>query len=203
MKIICIGRNYADHAKELNNQVPGEPVIFLKPDSALLRDNKPFFHPAHSKDIHHELELVIRINRNGKHIEEQFAHRYWEEITLGIDFTARDTQARLKAKGLPWELAKGFDHSAVVGQFINRSSLPDLDNIRFKLLKNNELVQDGQSQDMLFSISQIIAFTSKYYTLKQGDFIFTGTPKGVGPVSVNDSLRAELEGQELLNFQVK
>lgn len=203
MKIICIGRNYVDHAKELNNAVPSEPVFFLKPDSAILQTGKPFFIPEFSNDVHYELELVVKIDRLGKHIDQKFAHKYYQQIGLGIDFTARDVQAECKAKGLPWEKAKAFDHSAVLSKkFVDKSQL-ELDNISFQLTKNNELVQDGNSKDMLFNIDQIIAYVSQYMTLKIGDLIYTGTPAGVGKVAIGDVLVGQLNGEEILKVPIK
>lgn len=203
MKIICIGRNYTEHAKELNNPVPAEPVFFMKPDSALLLNNKPFFHPDFSSDIHHEVEIVVRINRLGKHIEEQFAHRYYSEIGLGVDFTARDIQQKCKEKGLPWEIAKAFDQSAPLGNFIDKSKLPDISAVNFELYKNETLVQKGNSSEMIFSIDKIIAYVSNYITLKIGDLIYTGTPSGVGPVKIGDKLKGILEGKQMFEFEVK
>ena len=203
MKIICIGRNYIDHAKEINNPVPDQPVFFMKPDSALLLKNKPFFIPEFSKDVHHEVELVVRINRLGKHIEKQFAHRYYNEIGLGIDFTARDIQKKCKEKGLPWEIAKAFDYSAVLGHFKKLSDLPNEKEIQFELYKNEKLIQQGNSKDMLFGIDDIICFISQYVTLKIGDLIYTGTPAGVGPVTINDKLVGKLEGDVIFDFIVK
>ena len=203
MKIICIGRNYIDHAKELNNPVPKEPVFFMKPDSSLLLKNKPFFIPGFSNDVHHEVELVVKIHRLGKHIEKQFAHRYYHEIGLGIDFTARDIQKQCKEKGLPWEKAKAFDFSAVLGDFVKIDQIKDPSNIHFELYKNDRLVQEGFSKDMLFSFDDIIAYVSQYVTLKIGDLIYTGTPAGVGPVAIGEKLTGKLEGKELFNFQVK
>jgi acylpyruvate hydrolase len=203
MKIICIGRNYTEHAKELNNQLPAEPVFFMKPDSALLLNNKPFFLPDFSSDIHHEVEVVVRINRLGKHIEEQFAHRYYSEIGLGIDFTARDIQQKCKEKGLPWEIAKAFDQSAPLGNFMEIDNLQNKDAIFFELYKNNELVQKGNTREMIFSFDKIISYVSKYITLKIGDLIYTGTPSGVGPVKIGDSLKGILEGKVMFDFQVK
>ncbi len=202
MKIICIGRNYADHAKELNNAVPDEPVIFMKPDTAFLPDGKPFYIPEFTKDVHHELELVIRINRVGKHIESKFAHKYFSEVSLGIDFTARDIQQDCKSKGLPWEKAKAFDGSAPIGAYINKESV-DLNNAELKLEKNGELVQSGNTTDMLFSVEEIIAHVSKYVTLKVGDLIYTGTPAGVGPVKPGDELKGYLNNRVLLAVSVK
>lgn len=203
MKIIAIGRNYADHAKELNNPVPAEPVVFLMPDTCILNNNKPFFYPDFSNDIHHELELVIKISRLGKNIQEKFAHRYFKEISVGIDFTARDLQQKAKEKGLPWEKAKAFDGAAPIGKFIPFENLKNPDSIEFALDINEKRIQNGNSADMLFSFSAIIAHVSRFFTLKIGDLIFTGTPAGVGPVQINDRLTASIEGQTLLDFRVK
>lgn len=204
MKIICIGRNYVAHAHELNNEIPQEPVFFMKPDSSLLRNNDPFYIPDWSKEIHHEIELVIKINRIGKNIEKRFAHRYFDEIGLGIDFTARDVQNILKEKGLPWEKAKAFDQSAVLGGvFIDKTAFPDQQNISFKLKINGNLVQDGNSKLMIFSFEDIISHISKYVTLKIGDLIYTGTPAGVGPVKIGDHLEGFLEDKKLLDFMIK
>lgn len=201
MKIIAIGRNYAAHAKELNNPVPTTPVIFMKPDTALLKDNKPFYIPDFSSDIHYELEVVLKICKEGKHIQEKFAANYYEEIGLGIDFTARDIQSRHKEKGLPWELAKAFDNSAAVSNFIPKSEVGAIYELDFKLDINQEQRQLGNTQNLLFSFEQIIAFVSQYITLKKGDLIFTGTPEGVGQVHQGDHLEAWMAGQKLLNFQ--
>lgn len=203
MKIICIGRNYVDHAKELNNPVPKEPVFFLKPDTALIPARNPFVYPSFSKDVHFELELVVKINRLGKHIDEKFAHKYYNEISLGIDFTARDVQQQCKEKGLPWEKAKAFDGSAPVGKFIKLDEVDDINNLNFSLKVNNEIRQQGNTKDMLFNIDQIIAHVSKYCTLKIGDYIFTGTPAGVGPIALNDQLDCFLEEKKLLSVKVK
>lgn len=203
MKIIAIGRNYAEHAKELNNPVPTTPVFFMKPDTALLKDNKPFYHPDFSDDIHHEIEIVLKISKEGKHISENFAANYYEEIALGIDFTARDIQSKHKEKGLPWELAKAFDNSAPVSSFIPKSKFTDLYNLNFRLDVNDQTVQDGNTKDLLFSFERIIAFVSQYITLKKGDLIFTGTPAGVGKVNVGDHLAGYLEGEKLLDFHIK
>jgi len=203
MKIIAIGRNYAEHAKELNNPVPTTPVIFLKPDTALLKDNKPFYHPDFSDDIHYELEVVLKICKEGKHISEKFASNYYDEIGLGIDFTARDIQAKHKEKGLPWELAKAFDNSAPVSIFLPKTDFKDLYNLSFELKVNGENRQNGDTKDLLFSFEKIISFVSQYITLKKGDLIFTGTPAGVGKVDRGDKLEASLEGRLLLNFDVK
>jgi len=203
MKIICIGRNYADHAKELNNPIPKEPVFFCKPDSALLQKNKPFFIPEFSNDIHYEVELVLKINRLGKHIDQKFAHKYYSEIGIGIDFTARDIQSECKKKGLPWEKAKAFDHSAPLGRFVAKEQLGDLNALEFSLQKNGETVQKGTTQDMLFSFDQIIAHVSQYFTLKIGDLIYTGTPAGVGPVKIGDTLQAFIQGEEMLKLDIR
>ena len=203
MKIIAIGRNYAEHAKELNNPVPGAPVIFMKPDTALLKDNKPFYHPDFSEDIHHEIEIVLKISKEGKHISEKFAADYFDEIALGVDFTARDIQQRHKEKGLPWELAKAFDNSAPVSRFLPKSQFADLHHLNFKLDVNGQTRQQGDTSNMLFSFEYIIAFVSKYITLKKGDLIFTGTPQGVAKINVGDRLQGYIEDQQLLDFYVK
>jgi len=203
MKIICIGRNYTDHAKELGNRIPDEPVIFLKPETALIPKGHPFHYPAFTNNLHYEVELVVKISRNGKKIEEKFAHKYYDQIGVGIDFTARDIQSKLKEKGLPWEKAKGWDYSAPVSQqFLNKSELPHPDNISFGLKKNRVWVQNGQSKDMLFSIDQIIAHVSKFFMLKMGDLIFTGTPSGVGEVAIGDRLEAFIENRSMLQLKV-
>lgn len=203
MKIIAIGRNYAAHAKELNNPIPGTPVIFLKPDTAALRENKPFYIPEFSSDIHYELEVVLKICREGKHIAKKFAGNYFEEVGLGIDFTARDIQTRHKEKGLPWELAKAFDHSAAVSAFVSKGQLSDLHQLPFELQINGESRQQGNTKDMIFSFEYLISFISQYFTLKKGDLIFTGTPEGVGQVHEGDKLEAWMDGQQLLNFDIK
>ena len=203
MKIIAIGRNYAEHAKELNNPVPIVPVIFMKPDTALLKDNKPFYHPEFSTDIHHEIELVLKISKEGKHIAEKFASNYFDEIALGVDFTARDLQQKHKEKGLPWELAKAFDNSAPVSKFLPKSQFSDLKNLNFRLDLNGNTVQAGNTKDLLFSFESIIAFVSKYITLKKGDLIFTGTPQGVGKINVGDHLAGYLEEEKLLDFNIR
>jgi len=203
MKIICVGRNYAKHIEELENEVPDEPVIFLKPDSARLTGSMPFFYPDYSNDIHYEAEIVLKVGRNGKHIQERFAHDYISEVTIGIDLTARDVQSRLKAKGLPWELAKGFDYSAVVGEFIPFSEIDDIQNQDFSLMKNGELVQEGNTRMMLFPIARLIAFISKFFILKQGDLIFTGTPAGVGPIAIEDRYEGFIGNKRLLRLKVK
>ena len=202
MKIICIGRNYAKHIEELDNEKPKEPVIFMKPDSAVLLKKNPFIIPPFSQDIHYEVEILVKINKVGKFIDQKFAHKYYEEIGLGIDFTARDVQSRLKEKGLPWEKAKAFDGSAVIGKFYAKDSL-DLENIKFQLFKNDKLVQDGESSHMLWKIDELIAYVSQYFTLKIGDVIFTGTPAGVGKVEVNDVLKGTLQDQDAFRVKIK
>ncbi len=203
MKIICIGRNYVKHALELKHDVPTEPVFFMKPDSALLLDNKPFFLPDFSKEIHHEIELVIKINRLGKNIEAKFASRYYNEIGLGIDFTARDVQRQLIEKGLPWEKAKAFDSSAVLGKFLSKEEIGNMGQIFFSLKRNGEVVQSGDSQLMIFSFDSIIEHVSKYVTLKIGDLIYTGTPAGVGPVAIDDRLEGFIGVKKMFDIQVK
>ncbi|MFZ5430138.1 MAG: fumarylacetoacetate hydrolase family protein [Bacteroidota bacterium] len=204
MKIICIGRNYVAHIKELSNEVPGEPVFFMKPDSSLLRNNDPFFIPEWTNDVHHEIELVLRISRLGKGIEKRFAHRYYQQIGLGIDFTARDVQNRLKEKGLPWEKAKAFDRAAVIGSsFLPAGDFPDLKNIEFRLDVNGKTVQSGNSGLMIYDFDDIVSYVSQFVTLKIGDLIYTGTPAGVGPVKTGDRLEGYLKDQKLLDFQVK
>lgn len=204
MKIICIGRNYVDHAKELNNPVPTTPLFFCKPDTAILPKRNPLYIPDFTKDLHHELEIVVKICKLGKNISPKFAHTYYNEIGIGIDFTARDLQRECKEKGLPWEMAKAFDNSAPLGRkFIPISQFDDINNINFHLLKNGEMVQQGNTKDMIFSIDQLIAHVSKYFTLKLGDLIFTGTPAGVGPVQIGDKLEGFLEGEKLLDLNIK
>ncbi len=203
MKIIAIGRNYINHAKELNNAVPKKPVFFMKPETALLQKNNPFYYPEFSNDIHYEAEIVIKINKIGKYIEEQFAHRYYSEIGIGIDFTARDLQQEQKEKGLPWEIAKAFDYSAPIGTFVNLSNYKDIQNINFSLDINGKRVQTGNTKDMLFSVDKIIAYVSQFISLKIGDLIFTGTPAGVGRINIGDRLEAAIEGETLLNFEIK
>ncbi len=203
MKIFCVGRNYSEHAKELNNAVPESPVIFMKPATALLKDGAPFYYPEFSKSIHYECELVVKINKNGKHIQEKFASKYFDEITVGIDFTARDLQNNLKAKGLPWELAKGFDGSAVLGNFVSLENISSENGIHFSLKKNDIIVQQGNSNDMIFSIEKIIAFVSSYFTLQKGDLIYTGTPAGVGEVTIGDSLQGFIGDTLLMECVVK
>jgi acylpyruvate hydrolase len=204
LKIFCVGRNYAAHAKELQNEVPEEPVIFMKPPTALLKDAQPFYYPSFTKDLHYEGELVVKISKNGKKIEERFAHKYYQEISLGIDFTARDLQAQLKGKGLPWELAKGFDGAAVIGSFFQKAQWMNTEgNYRFSILKNGQPVQQGDTGLMLFSIDKIIAFLSQYFTLQQGDLIYTGTPAGVGPVEIGDVLSGFFENEQVFRTEIK
>ncbi len=203
MKIICIGRNYVEHAKELGNEVPDEPVIFMKPKSALLQSHAPFYYPEFSNELHYECELVLRISKNGKYIQERHASNYYNGITVGIDFTARDIQDELKKKGLPWEKAKAFDNSAAVGKFIDVTPALDTKNINFSLFNNKEMVQKGNSKQMIFSIDSIISHISNYFSLNIGDLIFTGTPAGVGECVVGDQLEAFLEDQSLLSLEIK
>lgn len=204
MRIFAIGRNYAEHIKELNNERPDEPVIFTKPDTALLRANAPFYYPDFSKDIHHEVELVVRINKEGKNIQENFASKYYDAIGVGIDFTARDLQQKAKEKGLPWDIAKGFNGSAPVSdKFIPVSEFKNLKDINFSLSINGELRQQGNTSLMLFNFDYIISYLSRFFTLRSGDLIFTGTPKGVGPVKIGDTLSASIENETLLEFSVK
>jgi 2-keto-4-pentenoate hydratase/2-oxohepta-3-ene-1,7-dioic acid hydratase in catechol pathway len=202
MKIICVGRNYAQHAHELGNEVPKEPVLFIKPETSLILPKNPMLIPWFTRDLHHEIEVVIRIGRNGKHIQPQFAHRYVNGIGLGLDMTARDVQDECKKKGLPWEKAKAFDGSALVSPFVNPDEL-EWDNISFSLEKNGENVQSGNTNEMIFNIPQIIHHISTYFMLKIGDYIFTGTPAGVGPVQVNDQLKGFMNGKEMFSIRVK
>jgi acylpyruvate hydrolase len=203
MKIIAIGRNYAEHAREMKSEVPTEPVIFLKPDTALLREGQPFYLPAFSSEIHHEVELVLKICKEGKHIAEKFAPKYYEEIGIGIDFTARDLQAKFKAKGLPWELSKAFDNSAPVGRFLPKTQLGNPDNIDFHLDINGNTVQKGNSRDLIFRFDFLISYVSQFITLRKGDLIFTGTPEGVGPVKADDRLEAFIGGEKLLDLKIR
>jgi 2-keto-4-pentenoate hydratase/2-oxohepta-3-ene-1,7-dioic acid hydratase in catechol pathway len=203
MKIICVGRNYAAHAKELNNAVEEEPVIFLKPDTALLNNNQDFYLPDFSNEIHYETEVVVKINKPGKHIEEKFAHRYYDSVSVGIDFTARDLQSILKAKGLPWERAKAFDGSAVIGSFLPLADAGIISNLNFSMELNGQKVQAANTSEMVFSVDKVIAFVSRFITLKTGDLIYTGTPQGVGKVSAGDHLIGNLGTKELFNFKVK
>jgi acylpyruvate hydrolase len=202
MKIFCIGRNYVEHAKELNNAVPTKPLVFMKPPTALLLENKPFYYPDFTKNLHHEIEIVLRVSKNGKAIQPEFAHRYYDKIALGIDFTARDVQDDLKAKGQPWELAKAFDSSAVLSNFVELKDF-DAANIRFSMTKNGETVQQGTTQDLIFSFDTLVSFLSNYFTLQQGDLIYTGTPAGVGPVKVGDRLEGFLEGKSMFVCEIK
>lgn len=204
MRIFCVGRNYVEHIQELNNEKPDEPVIFTKPDTALLRDNAPFYYPDFSTDVHHEVELVLRICKEGKNIEEKFAHKYYDAIGIGIDFTARDLQQKAKTKGLPWDIAKGFNGSAPISnKFIPVSEFNDLKNINFSLKVDGVIRQEGNTSLLLFSFNYIIAYLSRFFTLRTGDLIFTGTPKGVGPVKVGNVLSAYVENEKLLEFEVK
>jgi 2-keto-4-pentenoate hydratase/2-oxohepta-3-ene-1,7-dioic acid hydratase in catechol pathway len=203
MKILCIGRNYADHISELNNERPAEPVIFMKPDTAILKENEPFYHPDFSNDIHHEIEIVLKINKVGKNIEAKFAHKYYDEIGIGIDFTARDLQAKLKEKGLPWEKAKAFNGSAPISDFVPKTQFADLGHLNFHLDINGKTVQKGNTAMMLWNFDEIIAEISNYFTLKTGDLIFTGTPAGVSKVLVGDKLTAFLEDKEMISFEIK
>lgn len=203
MKILAIGRNYADHIAELQNEIPEEPVIFFKPDTALLKNNEPFYYPEYSQDIHHEVELILRISKEGKNINAAFAPKYYDAIGLGIDFTARDLQTKAKNKGLPWTLAKGFNGSAPVSEFLPLADFPDLKDINFSLLVNGEQKQAGNSRLMLNTFDSMIAYMSRFITLKKGDIIFTGTPKGVGPVQIGDRLEGFIEDKKLLDFEIK
>lgn len=203
MKIICIGRNYSDHINELSNERPDEPVVFLKPDSSVLLKQYPFVIPEFSDDIHHEVEVLVRINKVGKYIDEKFAHKYYDEIGLGIDFTARDLQAKLKDKGLPWEKAKAFDGSAVIGGFLSKKNFSSVESINFELRNNGMVVQSANTSQMLWNVDQIIAYVSQFFTLKIGDVIFTGTPKGVAKVKPNDVLEGFIEDKKLFRIQIK
>lgn len=203
MKIICIGRNYADHIKELKNERPTDPVLFIKPDSAVLPKEQDFYIPEFSDDVHYEVEVLVKIKKVGKHIDSQFSHTYYDEIGLGIDFTARDVQSQLKEKGLPWEKAKGFDGAAVIGKWLPKSRFGDVNNLNFQLKKNNELVQEGNTGLMLWKIDEIISYVSSFFTLKKGDIIFTGTPAGVGRISANDYLSGTLENEQMFSLNIK
>lgn len=203
MKIICIGRNYKEHAKELNSEIPEQPVFFIKPDTCLLRNNQPFFYPDFTKDLHYELEVVLRINRLGRSINSRFANRYYDAITLGIDFTARDLQQECKKKGLPWEISKAFDYSAPIGDFIPKDEIENIGSIDFRLEKNDEIVQQGNTRDMIFNYDEIIAHVSKYITFRTGDLIYTGTPAGVGPVKVGDRLKGFMNDKLMFDFFIK
>lgn len=202
MKIICVGRNYSDHINELNNQKPTEPVIFMKPDTSVLLKSFPFVIPEFSNDVHHEVEVLVKINKVGKCIQPKFAHKYYNQIGLGIDFTARDVQAKLKAKGLPWEIAKGFDGATVLGEFVSKEQFADIQNLSFQLTKNGEVVQSGHTKDMLWAIDELIAYVSQYFTLKIGDIIFTGTPAGVAKVNPDDELEGFLEDKKMFAIKV-
>lgn len=202
MKIFCIGRNYAEHAAELKNEIPTEPVIFMKPDTALLRNNNPFFIPEFTKDVHYELEVVVKINRLGKGINKQFASNYYSEIGIGIDFTARDLQTKQKQKGLPWEISKAFDSSAAVSKFQPLGNR-DIQNLDFHLVQNGKVVQKGNTADMIFKVDEVISYISQFFMLKIGDLLFTGTPVGVGQVNIGDRLEAYLGDQKLMDFYVK
>lgn len=204
MKIIAVGMNYADHNKEMRHTLElAEPTLFMKADSALLKDGKPFFIPDFSKEVHYETEVVVRIDRLGKNIAERFAHRYYNEVTVGIDFTARDLQRTLRSKGLPWEISKAFDNSAVVGTFVPLSEVGSITQLPFHLTINGKMVQEGNTKDMLFSVDEIVAYTSRFFTLKTGDLIYTGTPGGVGPVQINDHLEGYIGERKLLDFHVR
>ena len=203
MKIICIGRNYTEHIEELNNEKPAEPVIFIKPDSAVLPKEQDFYIPEFSEDVHYEVELLIKINKVGKHISPKFAHKYYDEISLGLDLTARDLQAKLKAKGLPWEKAKGFDGAAVIGKWIPKGKYEKLQNLGFSLLKNGEIVQNGNTRLMLWEIDELLAHVSTYFTLKKGDILFTGTPSGVGRVERNDYFEGWIEDELIFEVKIK
>lgn len=201
MKVIAVGRNYIEHAKELNNPVPSKPVIFLKPDTAVLKNNRDFYYPEFSKDIHYEVELVVQICKEGKHVDEKFASNYYDKIGLGIDFTARDIQNQHKEKGLPWELAKAFDHSAPISNLFPKEKYSK--NIHFSLEVNKVKVQEGNTADMIFSVEKLISFISQYITLRKGDLLFTGTPAGVGPITIGDHLQGYLEGERVLDFHIR
>lgn len=203
MKIICVGRNYVEHIEELNNERPSEPLLFMKPDTALLSSEFPFVIPEFTNEVHYEVELVVKINKVGKYIEPKFAHKYYDQVSLGIDFTARDLQMALKEKGLPWEKAKAFDQSAVVGEFFSKEELTDLKNTTFEMTKNGTVVQQGSTAQMIWSIDELISHISKYFTLKTGDLIFTGTPAGVGRVDADDVLVGTIEGRKMFEVSVK
>ena len=203
MKILAIGRNYADHIAELRNQRPAEPIIFSKPDTALLRHNDPFYYPDFSQDVHHEVEVLLKISKVGKNIDQKFAHKYYDEVGIGIDFTARDLQQQAKEKGLPWDIAKGFNGSAPVSEFVPKTKFADLSDLHFGLRVNGELRQQASTALMLFSFDYIIAYVSRFFTLKKGDILFTGTPKGVAPVHPGDRLEAFLQDEKMMDFLVK
>lgn len=203
MKIICIGRNYVDHIKELKNSRPKDPVIFLKTDTSIILKNQPFFIPNFSNDVHHEVELLIKIKKVGKHIDSKFSHKYYDQVSLGIDFTARDLQSELKSKGLPWEKAKAFDGSALIGKWVNKTKFQNIHNLDFSLELNENVVQKGNSSLMLWNIDEIISYVSQFFTLKIGDVIFTGTPSGVGRVNINDSLIGKIGDDEFFKIKIK
>lgn len=203
MKIFCVGRNYSDHAKELGNDVPDEPVIFMKPKSALLQPHTPFYYPEFTNELHYECELVLRISKNGKYIQDKFASKYYDAVTAGIDFTARDIQNDLKSKGLPWEKAKAWDNSAVIGKWIPFANVKDKKNINFSFKKNGELVQEGNSKEMIFDFDYIVSYISNFFSINIGDLVFTGTPKGVGEIVVGDEVEAFIENESLLTLDVK
>lgn len=203
MKIVCIGLNYMDHIREMNNPIPEVPVFFFKPDSAIIKNNKPFYYPDFTKDLHYELEVVLKVNRLGRSISEKFAHRYFDEIGLGIDFTARDLQRQCKDKGMPWEISKAFDGSAPISEFVSKEKFANLNNLKFKLEKNDVVVQRGSTSDLIFNFDKIISYVSKFVTLRTGDLIFTGTPVGVGPVKIGDRLKGYLEDELMLDFNIK
>ena len=203
MKLICIGRNYADHIKELANERPAHPVVFIKPDSAVLPREQDFYIPEFSNDIHYEVEVLVKIKKVGKHIDPEFAHKYYDEIGLGIDFTARDLQRQLKEKGLPWEKAKGFDGSAVIGKWFSKANFQDINDLNFSLLKNGNVVQEGNTAQMLWKVDELISYVSTYFMLKKGDVIFTGTPAGVGRIIANDYLSGMLEDEEVFSVKIK
>jgi 2-keto-4-pentenoate hydratase/2-oxohepta-3-ene-1,7-dioic acid hydratase in catechol pathway len=203
MKIICVGRNYADHIKELGNATPTEPILFMKPASAILRESKPFYIPAFTQNVHYEGEIVLRIAKNGKHVAPKFAATYYDQYTIGIDFTARDVQDRLKANGHPWEIAKAFDGSAILGDFLPIADLPNKNSIKFELHKNNTIVQTGDTRDLIFDFDTLICHISRYFTLHTGDLVFTGTPAGVGAVAIGDALTGFVEGKKLLYCEIK
>lgn len=203
MKLICIGRNYAAHIDELNNERPSEPVVFIKPDSAILPKEQDFYIPEFSNDVHYEVEVLVKIKKVGKHIDKKFAHKYYDEIGLGIDFTARDLQSQLKAKGLPWEKAKGFDGAAVIGKWIQKEKYENIFNLGFSLLKNREIVQKSVTSLMLWNIDELISYVSTYFTLKKGDILFTGTPAGVGRVNVNDYLEGKIEDEQIFTLNIR
>ncbi|HLV51732.1 MAG TPA: fumarylacetoacetate hydrolase family protein [Flavobacterium sp.] len=202
MKIICVGRNYIDHINELSNQKPTEPVLFMKPDTSVLLKTFPFVIPDFSNDVHHEVEVLVKICKVGKSISPKFAHKYYNQIGLGVDFTARDVQSKLKEKGLPWEIAKGFDGATVIGEFVDKEQFENLQNISFQLMKNDEVVQNGNTQDMLWQIDELISYISQFFTLKIGDIIFTGTPSGVSKVNSGDTLEGFLEDKKMFGFKV-